>query len=343
MEKMSRCAIVGCGVIGPLHAGAIAGVDRAQLVAVCDIDPQKADALAKAYGATAYTDYAQMLKDERIDLVHVCVPSGMHADFGVMAAKAGKNVLVEKPIDITLEAADRLIAACKEAGVMLSCISQHRFDDALEAVIAGRDAGKFGQLNFGGSHTKWFRSQEYYDSAGWRGTWEMDGGGALMNQSVHYVDMLQYIMGDVEEIYAYCATRSHVRIEVEDLAVASVKFKSGALGMIEGNTTANPGFYTRLDIYGDQGGAVIQDDALIDWRMADGSPCPDVVEGDDGQPGGAASATIYGEGHRRQIEDVVDALLSGRPPRITGEEGRKPLAIILAIYESARTGKPVRL
>ena len=117
---------------------------------------------------------------------------------------------------------------------MLSCISQHRFDDAIEAVIAGRDAGKFGQLNFGGSHTKWFRSQEYYDSAGWRGTWEMDGGGALMNQSVHYVDMLQYIMGDVEEIYAYCATRSHVRIEVEDLAVASVKFKSGALGMIEG-------------------------------------------------------------------------------------------------------------
>jgi predicted dehydrogenase len=229
MQKIVRSAVVGLGAIGPTHVQAVRNIENAKLVAVCDIVAEKAKAMAEANDCKAYFDFDTMLRDPDIDLVHICLPSGMHAEFGVRAARAGKNVLVEKPIDVTLEAADRLIAVCEEAGVVLSCISQHRFDDAMIEAHKALEQGLFGKLTFGGSHTKWYRSQGYYDSGDWRGTYALDGGGALMNQSVHYVDMLQYMMGDVDEVFAYCATLAHERIEVEDVAAATIKFKSGAL------------------------------------------------------------------------------------------------------------------
>ncbi len=332
--------IVGCGVIAPTHAKALQGIAGAKLVACCDVVSEKAEKFAEEFGCDAYTDLAEMLKRDDLDAVCVCTPSGLHAEVGIQAVKAGKHVMVEKPIDVTLEKADALIQAAKEAGVKLGVISQNRFHDDLQKLKKAVDEGKLGQLNFGGSHTKWYRSQEYYDSGDWRGTWELDGGGAIMNQSIHYVDLLQYIMGPVEEIFAYCATRDHVRIEVEDIAVASVKFKSGAIGIIEGNTAAYPGFYTRLDIYGSNGSVIIQSNKIVEWKLK-GEESADAGSGEE--VAGAASPLLGHSCHQRQLGDFVAAIREDREPSVNGEEGRKPLEIIMALYESARTGKPVKV
>jgi UDP-N-acetyl-2-amino-2-deoxyglucuronate dehydrogenase len=350
MNGKVRCAVVGLGAIGPTHVDAIDKIDNAELVAVCDMARVKADNYAESYGCKAYYDFDEMLTDKRIDLVHICVPSGLHAELGVRAAAAGKHVLTEKPIDVTLEAADRLIAACEDAGVLLSCISQHRFDDAMIDAHDALEKGLFGKLTFGASHTKWYRSQEYYDSGDWRGTWALDGGGALMNQSVHYVDMLQYMMGEVEEVSAYCATLAHVRIEVEDVAAAALKFRSGAIGLLEGNTTAFPGFCTRLDIFGSNGGIVIEDDKIRERKFRQegldetgfyGSESHKAEDSDDDS--GAYSSKIHTGSHQRQIQDVIDAVQQGRRPKVTGRDARHPLAIILAVYESARLGRAVKV
>jgi len=344
--KQVGCAVVGLGAIGPTHVKALANIENARLVAVCDIVEEKARQTAEAQNCKYYTDFDEMLLDPEIDLVHLCVPSGYHAQLGIRAAKAGKHVLTEKPIDITLEAADALIAACREAGVVLSCISQHRFDPAIVEAKQAIDEGKFGKLTFGGSYTKWYRSQAYYDSGDWRGTWELDGGGALMNQSVHYVDMLQYLCGPVREVTAYCVTRAHERIEVEDVAVAIVKFENGCVGTLEGTTAGYPGYYTRLDVYGTDGSVVIEADKIreIHFRAEEGDSGfyggaeRKAEQTKEGKVGGAASAAIEGDAHQAQIQDVVDAILEGRDPAVTGEKARHPLAIILAVYESSRKG-----
>ncbi|MDD3244037.1 MAG: Gfo/Idh/MocA family oxidoreductase [Eubacteriales bacterium] len=348
--KQVNCAVVGLGAIGPTHVKSINAIPQANLYAVCDVVKEKADRVAAENGCKAYYDFDELLKDENVQLVHLCVPSGYHAELGVKAAKAGKHVLTEKPIDVTLEAADRLIRACDEAGVMLSCISQHRFDDAMERAHAALEQGWFGTLTFGGSHTKWYRSQEYYDSGDWRGTWKLDGGGALMNQSVHYVDMLQYMMGPVEEVTAYCATRAHVNIEVEDVATAILKFKNGAIGILEGNTAAFPGFHTRLDINGTTGSVILENDEIREWRFAaEGEQSTGFygkisgAQEGQGSGHGASTAAIGSSSHEKQITDVVNAILEGRAPRISGRDARAPLAVILAVYESARTGKPVKV
>lgn len=272
MSSILRFAIVGCGVIAPTHARSIQELPGAQLVALCDIQPEKAMNLANSFAAEVYFDFDEMLRNTPLDVVCVCTPSGLHADIGIAAAHYGKHVIVEKPMDISLKQADALIQACDKNGVTLSVISQHRFDPAIQELKKAVVENHLGQLNFGGSHTKWYRSQEYYDSGDWRGTWHMDGGGALINQLIHYVDLLQYIMGPVAELHAYCATRSHRRIDVEDVAVAAIKFRSGALGLLEGSTIAYPGFCARLDVYGSEGSVIIENDQLKEWRLRSGEP-----------------------------------------------------------------------
>ncbi len=337
-----RFALVGCGVIAPVHARSIDELPDAKLVAVCDILPEKARRLAEFYPSDVYTDYCEMVRRDDIDVVVVLTPSGLHAEVGIAAAEAGKHVIVEKPMDVTLAKADALIAACQRAGVKLTSISQHRFDPPVVALKQAIADGHLGQLNFGGSHTKWYRSQEYYDSGSWRGTWALDGGGALINQSIHYVDLLQHMMGPVEELHAYCSGRAHERIEVEDIAVASVKFRSGAIGLLEGSTAAYPGFCARLDIYGTHGSVIIENDQIVEWQMRDQMPCP-VQPEPTGFIGGTSSKDIWHLSHKRQIADMIAAIREDREPFVNGAEGRKPLEIVLAVYESARTGKPVRL
>lgn len=337
-----RFAIVGCGVIAPTHTLCLAELPDARLVAVCDIIEEKAHQLASTYFCDAYANYVEMVQRDDIDVVLVLTPSGLHAQVGIAAARAGKHVVVEKPIDVTLEKADALIDACRQAGVSLSVISQHRFDPAIVALKQAVKEGRLGQLNFGSAQTKWYRTQEYYDSAGWRGTWELDGGGALMNQSVHYVDLLTYIMGPVEELHGYCALRAHERIAVEDVAVASLRFASGALGFLEGSTLAYPGFFTRLDVHGSLATVIVENDKVKEWVFRSGEICPVPAE-PSGFIGGSSSQNIWHHAHKRQLADIIEAIRSQRPPLVTGEEGRRALQIVLAVYESARSGQPVRL
>lgn len=342
MRKTFNFAIIGYGMIASVHAKCIEELANARLSAVCGSDRERTEAFAAAYGASAYTNYEEMLANDDIDIVCVLTPSGTHAQFGIAAANAGKHVIVEKPIEITLERADRLIEACRANDVKLVCISQHRYDHAVVELKKAVDAGLLGQLNFGASHTKWYRSQQYYDQTAWRGTWEMDGGGALINQSIHYVDLLQFVMGPVEEVFAYCATRGHERIEVEDIAAATLKFKSGAIGLIEANTTAYPGFSTRLDIHGTNGSVMIENDKVIAWKCESGldyvPPARELAS-----KVGAASADISHDSHKEQIEHFMACIEEGAESLVNGEEARKTLQTVLSIYESARTGKPVTI
>jgi predicted dehydrogenase len=350
---------LGCGVIGPHHAKAIAGLESAELVAVADVVPERAEELAGKYGCANYASLEEMLAGVDLDVVCVCTPSGMHADAAVTALEAGKHVVIEKPVDVTLEAADRLIKVQRATGGRVAVVSQHRFDAATQAVHEALARGEFGRLTSGSADVRWWRSQSYYDSGGWRGTWELDGGGVLINQAIHSIDLLQWLMGQVVEITAYMGLIAHERIEVEDTAVAILKFANGALGTIVATTAAYPGLTTRIAVHGDRGSAIVDDDELTYFHAA--------REGQEGEAYGAGGGENqaeeimqrYGEAesgpgagadpgnlsmaHRDQIEDFVEAVRDGREPLVNVEEARQPLAIIQGIYESARTGRPVSL
>jgi predicted dehydrogenase len=279
------------------------------------------------------------------------VPSGLHAEVGVRAARAGKHLVVEKPIDVTLAAADRLIEAARAAGVALTVISQHRFDPGLIELKRLLGDGALGRLVLAEASTKWYRTQAYYDSAGWRGTWAMDGG-SLMNQGIHYVDLLRWCMGPVAEVTAVCATQAH-QVEVEDTALAIVRFGSGALGTILSSTAAYPGFPQRLEITGTDGTVIVEDGRIV--RRAFGAQATAGVPGDGAGPGaadagvagtlGAAAdpAAIEVASHAAQIADLLAAVEEGRAPAVDGQAGRDALEIVRAVYESARTGAPVGL
>ena len=272
--------IVGAGVIAAMHADAIAALPGARLVAVTDVAAGAAAAFAAARGCAAEPDLDALLARDDVDVVCVCVPSGLHAEVGIRAAKAGKHLVVEKPIDVTLAAADRLIEAARTAGVALTVISQHRFDPGLTELKRLLGEGALGRLVLGEASTKWSRTQAYYDSAGWRGTWAMDGG-SLMNQGVHYVDLLRWCMGPVTEVTAVCTTQAH-QIEAEDTALAIVRFGSGAVGTILSSTAAFPGFPQRLEITGTEGTVIIEDGQMVRRAFDAGAR----ADGDDGDEDG---------------------------------------------------------
>ncbi len=352
--------IVGCGVIAPTHARAVAALPNAHLVAVTDVDQGKAKALADEHGAAWDGGLGALLARPDIDVVSVCVPSGLHAEVGVQAAQAGKHLVIEKPIDVTVAAADRLLGAAAEAGVELTVISQHRFDAGVRRLRELIQAGRLGRLTLGEAAVKWYRSQDYYDSGDWRGTWALDGGGALMNQGIHYLDLLCWIMGPVAEVTALCATQAH-EVEVEDVALALLRFQSGAVGLMQAATAVYPGFPERLEISGTGGTVVVEGGAIRSTELTD-------ERGEVGAYGAAASTTaatapvveapvvegtvpvataaadpaaVADEAHRAQLADFLAALDQGGEPLVTGEQARADLAVIRAVYDSARLGRPV--
>ncbi len=340
--------IVGTGVIAAIHADAIAllskpGLPNARLVAVTDVAAGAAAAFAAAHGCPAEPDLGALLARPDIEVVCVCVPSGLHAAIGVQAAKAGKHLVVEKPIDVSLEAADRLIDAARAAGVTLTVISQHRFDPGLIELRRLIDDGALGRLVLGEASTKWYRNQAYYDSAGWRGTYAMDGG-SLMNQGVHYVDLLRWCLGPPAEVTAVCTTQAH-RIEVEDTSLAIVKFPSGAVGTILSSTAAYPGFPQRLEITGTAGTVIVEDGQIARRAIAADRGGQAPAETAAGQPGTAAAdpAALEVASHAAQLADLLAAVDTGREPAVTGQDGRDALEIICAVYESSRTGRAVSL
>jgi UDP-N-acetyl-2-amino-2-deoxyglucuronate dehydrogenase len=334
-----KFGIIGCGVIGQTHAAAIASLQEAELVAVADTVPDRAQVLADSYGTHAYPEPDSMLAETSIDVVTICTASGLHGEHARQAMRAGKHVIVEKPIEITLPAIDRTLQVQREMGVKLAVISQHRFDPAAQRVHELLAAGAFGTPVLANAHILWWRSQEYYDSGEWRGTWALDGGGVLMNQSIHSIDLLQWFMGPVRSVCAYTGTLAH-RIETEDTAVATLRFASGALGSIAATTSAYPGVSTRLEILGSEGSAVIEDDQLHYLHLKDEGGVPVGPYGLDSskhsQPG---SQQPEGDAHIQQIADIIRAIRADETPVVDGAEARHDVEIILAIYESARTGR----
>src|SRR3954452_19171917 len=257
-------ALVGAGVIGKHHGLVISQLaDRINLAAVVDIDLPKAESLAAQRGGTPYASLTEALSTTDIDVVVVCTPTGRHGEVAIEALHAGKHVIVEKPAEVTVEKTDEIIKAQQQAGTLVTVISQHRFDPATEVTLAAVERGELGRLTSGIASIDWWRGQSYYDSGGWRGTWELDGGGALMNQGVHTVDLLIAAMGRPVEVFAYTGVLAHERIEVEDLAVGVVRFDSGALGVLHATTAAYPGLSARLQVHGDRGSAVIDNDELV--------------------------------------------------------------------------------
>ncbi len=331
--------IIGAGTVSTLHASAIRNCSEARLAAVADLCEERARKLAD--GASTYTSYHSLLERPDIDVVCVCVPSGMHMSVCMDAAQAGKHVIVEKPLEVTLEKADAIINACDAAGVKLGVIFQLRFLPDVGAVKETVSSGTLGKLVMGDAYVKWHRSQDYYDSSDWRGTWQMDGGGVLMNQAIHHVDLLQWMMGPVDSVFGYTATLVRERIEVEDTAVACLRFTSGALGTIEACTSAKSGVPARLEIRGETGNIVLEDGKIVLWDVDNVSQ--PAFEPVDMGSGFSDPKAITSVGHQAQIRDMVRAIKENRPPAVDGHEARKAIEIITAIYRSARAGVPVKL
>lgn len=342
--------IVGCGVIAPFHRDAIkANAAEADLIAVSDVEEAKGRKFAEEIGpgVAFYRDYQEMLRRDDIDAVCVCTPSGLHGEVTVAAAEAGKHVLSEKPLEITLPKIDRMIQTCRERRVKLAGVFQRRTHPDSQRVREAVQRGDLGQITLGDAYLKYYRSQGYYESAGWRGTWALDGGGALMNQGVHGIDLLLWIVGDVATVYA--KSKAMVRkIEVEDTAVALVTYRSGAFGVIEGTTSCNPGETTRTEVHGKLGTIVLTDRGIQRWAVAEGEDdrAKDLPV-DEIKPSGGGAVTdpkaISGRGHVFHVADLIRAVKEDRDPFVTGESGRKAVELILAIYESSKTGREVEL
>lgn len=344
-------AIVGCGMIARFHVRALQEIPSARVTALVSRTKEAAEQLLADTGlppCPIFHSVEDAVRAPGVDAVIITTPSGAHRDPALIAARAGKHVVVEKPLEITGARCQDIIEACDAAGVKLCTIFPSRFGDANATLKAAVDAGKFGRLTLGETTCKWWRTQAYYDEGGWKGTQALDGGGALMNQAIHNVDLLLWMMGDATHVSGFTATLAHERIEVEDTAVAVIRFKSGALGVIQATTSVHPGYPKTIAVHGDRGSAVIEQEDVMRWDFtpatADDARVKERFAAKAGASGGAADPkAISHEGHRRQLADFVDAVQQNRVPKVDGREGKRAVDLICAVYESARTGRTVAL
>lgn len=337
-------AIIGAGNIGRIHAEAIARIPGARLTVVCNRGSGAGMDLAKLHGAEWVPHYRDAVQHSGVDVVSICTPSGTHAEIAETAAAAGKHLLVEKPLDITLPRVDRILFAARRANVTLASVFPLRFMKGVHQAKQALDAGRLGRLTMADAHVKWFRPPSYYE-VGWRGTWELDGGGALMNQSIHSIDLLQWLAGPVDCVFARTATLSH-DIGTEDTAAAVLGFAHGGMGVLQGATSCWPGAAARIELQGDRGTIVLEEGRIVTWQLADADDEEEAamlsLEADTGS-GSQDPMGIDFENHRLQIQDLVEAIHGDRTPAVTGEEGRKAVEIARAVYRSAAGGMPVQL
>jgi UDP-N-acetyl-2-amino-2-deoxyglucuronate dehydrogenase len=333
--------IIGAGMIADIHAKAIQSLDNAKLIGVCSSNPERARQLAEKYNCKPFLNYGEMLRSAEIDIVTIATPSGNHMEPAIEAARQGKHVLCEKPLEISLERIDQMIQAHEKAGTYLGGIFNFRFHDSVALLKKAVEQGRFGKISYASVQVPWWRNDEYYQSS-WRGTWKLDGGGALMNQSIHMVDMLQYLVGPIHSLQAYTATIGHA-IEVEDTATAVVKFKNGALGGIYGSTASFPGHFRRIEITGTRGTAVQVENSIKVWQFAEETEEDKKIlerfSAIEGGGGVADPAAIAYQPHQKNIAAFIQAIEAGRPFEINGVEARKAVEIVLAIYASARDEK----
>ena len=338
MNDLLRFGLIGCGRVAPRHAQSLGEIEDAELVAVADIIESRSRKFALQYGGDSYTDYHRVLNRQDVDVVNICVPSGLHAQIAIEAMETGKHVIVEKPIALSLIDANRMIVTARRTGVKLCVVLQNRYNPAMQDLRELVDSGRLGRLLLGNATVRWYRPQEYYED-GWHGTWAMDGG-ALMNQSIHHIDALQWLMGEVESVFAYSATLAH-RMEAEDVGVASIRFKGGALGVVEGSTVTYPeNLEGSVALFGERGSVKVGGTALnrksfwkVDGEMEHER---ELLTREQVDP-----PSVYGSSHKAVIVDTIAAIRENRLPNTNGDAAKKSLALVLAIYESARTGAPV--
>ncbi len=334
-----KFGIVGCGHIARAHAEEIIALPRAELAAACDIDPQALQTFAGRYGVKCYRDYMKMLERKELDVVIICTPSGLHAEMGVAAARAGKHVLVEKPLALTLEDADRLIETCEKEGVLLSVVLQNRYKPSFQMLKSAAEKGRFGKLSHAVLAVRWNRNDDYFNKSPWRGK-KAEDGGVMMNQAIHGIDLLQWIMGKVDSVFAYTATR-YRPIEAEDVGVAALKFKNGALGVIEAASTVYPSnLEESIAVFGEKGTVVIggiKGGIIKTWHFSDDNKEDQLIHSWNGMDHNKS------QGHRPVLIDMLEAIEKGCRPIIDGGEGRKSLEIVLGIYRSRELGLPVSL
>jgi len=344
--KSWNFGIIGAGLIADFHARSIGDMPNATLVGCCDKIPDRAQSLADKFGVRAFDDYEQMLASDEIDVVTIATPSGFHMEPTIAAAEAGKHVICEKPVEITLDRIDAMIEAHEKAGTRLGGIFPYRFNDMMEPLRKAINSGRLGVITYASIFVPWWRTDEYYKDS-WHGTWKLDGGGALMNQSIHMVDMLCDVMPPIESVQAFTCKLGHPQIETEDTAVAVLRYTSGALGMIYGTTASFPGQFRRFEITGTKGTIINVENSITVWQFADEKPeDAEVLKkfGEiEGGGGVADPAAITHGNHTRNFKAFLEALESGEDFWIDGREARKAVEVILAIYESAKTQKPVEL
>lgn len=346
-QKRFNFGIIGAGVIGDFHAKAIKHIPNAHLAYIYGRDFEKATRLAEKYECKACEDYKQMLEDDSVDIVTIATPSGLHYQPVLDAAQAGKHVICEKPLEISLKRIDEMIAAHDKAGTYLGCIFQNRFTEAMAPLKKAIQDGRFGTITFAGVFIPWWRKEQYYENS-WHGTWELDGGGALMNQSIHMVDMLCDLLGPVESVQAYCDMLGHCDMETEDIAVSSLRFQNKALGLIYGSTASYPGQLKRFEITGTKGTVIYLEDSITLWQFAEEEPEDQLIREKYGpqQSGGGGAADpsdISFKYHQANIEAFIDAIAMDQQFELDGKEGRKAVELVLAIYESAKDNKQVKL
>ncbi|MCL4535358.1 MAG: Gfo/Idh/MocA family oxidoreductase [Bacteroidetes bacterium] len=339
---MLGVCIVGTGVAGGIHARALKDVEAVRLAAVVDVSPEQVGQFAEKWGAlSSYTNLEEALQDPAVDVVHLCTPPFLHERQASLCAAAGKHVLVEKPMARTLAEADAMIANCRRARVALSAVFQHRFLPLPQRVKSLLQEGRLGKLYLGDAYVKWYRSEEYYRAGGWRATRDKEGGGTLMNQAIHSIDLLQWLMGPVSDVVGRTAAVAH-DIETEDVGLALLGFENGALGVIEGTTAAYPGFPERIEIHGEKGSVILNEGKnQLEWYIHGETPTVEGVPVEEGYAHDPAS--ISSVGHTAQFRDFYQALQQGRSATVDGSEGRRALEIIEAIYRSAEQGERILL
>jgi len=334
-------AMAGSGMIAGVHLAALKEIPDARIVGAWSLPPEETQRFSAQHQIRGYRSYDELLADPEVQAVIICLPSGHHADYGMRAASAGKHVIAEKPIDVTIAKARALIETCRKNDRRLSVIFQNRFTPAARKLRKALDQGLLGRLILGDAYVKWYRSPAYYTSNAWRGTKAIDGGGALINQAIHTIDLLQWMMGGAKRLCGLVRTSTHT-IESEDLGVAVVEFSNGAVGVIEGSTAIQPGFKERIEIHGQKGSVILEGGNITAWKV-EGCNEADYVDEQKVSYGSTSSPAISHVNHKAQLEEIVASIQKNVESSINGEEGLKALRIVLGIYESSAKGQWIDL
>jgi UDP-N-acetyl-2-amino-2-deoxyglucuronate dehydrogenase len=340
--------IIGAGAIAEVHARAIDTIMNAELIGVFDRNPEKTTSFSMKYNCKAFNSVEALCNDNNINVVCICTPSGLHLEPALAAINAGKNCVIEKPLEITLERCDRIINAGLQHNVVVSGIFPMRFSRVYSELKQAVDEGRFGRLVMGDAYIKWFRSPEYYTDVKWRSNLLSSGGGAVMNQGIHSVDLLRWYMGKVEAVCAFTGLIGHQNIEVEDVAAATLKFANGAVGVVEASTAVNPGFFRKIEILGTEGSVIIEEEKILTWKFDEerdyDQKLREKFSGDNNTGGGVSDPKAIGDiGHLRQLLDIIKSIENSNPPAIDAIEARNAIEIVIAIYTSARNKKIVYL